>query len=345
MNKTRLNSPKLLSILYLLLHPITIHAKCACKSLSTTQKKYDEAIKYKLLAIASILLCSALGICIPILLKNLTALQPNRPIHFLIKAFAAGVILATGFIHILPDAFNSLTSTCLGQSSWGNFPFAGFIAMLTAIGTLIMESFATGYHRRAELRKAQPVNGDEESELANIGGIDPGGSIALERASSSDLIRNRIVSQVLELGIVVHSVIIGISLGATQNPKTIRPLIAALSFHQFFEGMGLGGCISQAKYKPGTITIMVLFFSLTNPIGIAIGMAISKIYNENSQTALAVEGVLNSASAGILIYMALVDLLAADFMNPNLQKNFRLQLGTNVALLVGACCMALLGGT
>lgn len=103
--------------------------------------------------------------------------------------------------------------------------------------------------------------------------------------------------------------------------------------------------ILQAKYKPRTITIMVLFFSLTNPIGIAIGMAISKIYNENSPTALAVEGVLNSASAGILIYMALVDLLAADFMNPNLQKNFRLQLGTNVALLIGACCMALLGGT
>ncbi len=45
--------------------------------------------------------------------------------------------------------------------------------------------------------------------------------------------------QVLELGIVVHSVIIGISLGASQSVDTIRPLLAALSFHQFFEGMGL----------------------------------------------------------------------------------------------------------
>jgi len=44
---------------------------------------------------------------------------------------------------------------------------------------------------------------------------------------------------------VVHSVIIGISLGASESPKTIRPLIAALTFHQFFEGMGLGGSISQ----------------------------------------------------------------------------------------------------
>ena len=49
----------------------------------------------------------------------------------------------------------------------------------------------------------------------------------------------------LELGIVVHSVIIGIALGASQSPSTIKPLIAALTFHQFFEGIGLGGCISQ----------------------------------------------------------------------------------------------------
>ena len=51
--------------------------------------------------------------------------------------------------------------------------------------------------------------------------------------------------QILELGIVVHSVIIGMSLGASESAKTIKPLVAALSFHQFFEGMGLGGCISQ----------------------------------------------------------------------------------------------------
>ena len=56
------------------------------------------------------------------------------------------------------------------------------------------------------------------------------------------------VLKVLELGIVVHSVIIGISLGASESPKTIRPLVAALTFHQFFEGMGLGGCISQVIY-------------------------------------------------------------------------------------------------
>ena len=98
----------------------------------------------------------------------------------------------------------------------------------------------------------------------------------------------------------------------------------------------------QAKFKSRAIAIMILFFSLTTPFGIAIGMGISNIYKENSPTALVVEGLFNSASAGILIYMALVDLLAADFMNPRMQSNLRLQLGAHLSLLLGSGCMSLL---
>ncbi|OMP03766.1 Zinc/iron permease [Corchorus olitorius] len=106
--------------------------------------------------------------------------------------------------------------------------------------------------------------------------------------------------------------------------------------------MGLGGCIAQAQFKTRAVAIMALFFSLTTPVGIAIGMGISTRYDEDSSTALIVQGLLNSASAGILIYMALVDLLAADFMNPKLQNNGMLQLGASVSLLLGAGLMSLM---
>ncbi|KAH6780937.1 zinc transporter 5 precursor [Perilla frutescens var. hirtella] len=162
--------------------------------------------------------------------------------------------------------------------------------------------------------------------------------IGIDRGSG--LVTN--ICEVLELGIIVHSIIIGIALGASQSPKTIKPLIAALTFHQFFEGIGLGGCITQAKFNVRTVAIMAIFFSLTTPVGIGIGIGISSRYDEMSSTALIVEGVFNSASAGILIYMALVDLLSADFMSPKLQSNGRLQLGSNMSLLIGAGCMSLL---
>ncbi|XP_017432050.1 zinc transporter 8-like [Vigna angularis] len=150
------------------------------------------------------------------------------------------------------------------------------------------------------------------------------------------------VTQVLELGIIVHSVIIRISLGASDNPDTIRPLVAALTFHQFFEGMGLGSCISQANFKRVSVTVMGLFFALTIPIWVGIGIGISSVYNENSPTALIVEGVFNAPSAGILIYMALVDLLANDFMSPRMQQSSILCFGANVSLLLGAGLMSLI---
>ena len=98
----------------------------------------------------------------------------------------------------------------------------------------------------------------------------------------------------------------------------------------------------QAAFKSGSAICMALFFSLTTPVGIAIGIGIANVYDDSSPTALVVQGMLNSVAAGILIYMALVDLLAQDFMNSKVQTNTRLFLGANVSLLLGASVMALL---
>jgi solute carrier family 39 (zinc transporter), member 1/2/3 len=50
---------------------------------------------------------------IPILGRSVRVLNPENDVFFMVKSFAAGVILATGMVHILPDAFNALASHCL----------------------------------------------------------------------------------------------------------------------------------------------------------------------------------------------------------------------------------------
>ncbi|KDP23905.1 hypothetical protein JCGZ_27105 [Jatropha curcas] len=353
------NKNTFLFLVFLLCLPLFAFAGCSCDQETVEIDDRTTTLKYKLIAISSILIASGIGVTLPIFGKKIQSLNPENNIFFLIKAFAAGVILATGFVHILPDAFENLTSPCLEEIPWGDFPFAGFVAMVAAILTMMVDSFATSYYKRLHFNdKALPVTGDivemqggkqHEGHVhvhthASHGHAHGSSAVISDDSvlKSDGLFRHRVVSQVLELGILVHSVIIGISLGASESTDTIKPLVAALTFHQFFEGMGLGGCISQAKFKSGTITMMVLFFSLTTPMGIAIGIGISHSYSDNTPTALIVEGVFNSASAGILIYMALVDLLAEDFMNPKMQANFRLQIGANVSLLLGMGCMSAL---
>jgi zinc transporter 1/2/3 len=88
---------------------------------------------------------------------------------------------------------------------------------------------------------------------------------------------------------------------------------------------------------------MGLLFALTTPIGIAIGIAIASGYDEKSTAALLVSGIFDSISAGILVYMALVDLVATDIASKTLRASVQLQLYYYVALFCGAGAMSLLG--
>ncbi|CAL5010988.1 unnamed protein product [Urochloa decumbens] len=361
--------------------------ECECGGAAAEIREEDArgALRLKLIAVASILSSGAAGVLVPVLGRSAAALRPDGDVFFAVKAFAAGVILATGMVHILPAAFDALAAPACGGKAGakggggGAFPFAGLVAMCSAMVTMMVDSVAAGYYQRSHFRKARPVDdaagpagADEEGAAAEHAGhvhvhthathghahghvhdhgghgrahghgAPAAGASPDDAASVAVSIRHRVISQVLELGILVHSVIIGVSLGASLRPSTIRPLVGALSFHQFFEGIGLGGCIVQAKFKARATVIMATFFSLTAPIGIALGIAITSSYSKHSATALVVEGVFNAAAAGILIYMSLVDLLAADFNNPRLQTNMKLQLATYLALFLGAGLMSLL---
>ncbi|CAA6668645.1 unnamed protein product [Spirodela intermedia] len=273
------------------------------------------ALRLKLVAVASILAAGGLGVLIPVLGKWVSALHPERNGFLLLKAFAGGVILATALVHILPAAFHGLASPCLAETPWRRFPFAGFVSMVASLATLVVDSYATGYYRRFHISKVRRLAGGaagadesgEEQSSRSHGGGEPPPPGEEENAASQDA-RRRIVSQVLELGIVVHSVIIGVTLGASVHPTTIKPLLVALSFHQFFEGIGLGGCLLQASRWSGDIL----------PV------------RPRRRRALTVEGLLSAASAGILIYVSL------------LLNNPPLQLSAYISLFLGAGFMSLL---
>ncbi|CAN1287935.1 Zinc transporter 1 [Linum perenne] len=256
-------------LILILLLPLLVSSECTCDDDDHTSAAgdHDSALHYKIIAICSILAASGIGVTIPIIGRKVPALQPENSLFFLIKAFAAGVILATGFVHILPDAFESLTNPCVKDRVWARFPFPGLFAMVAAVMTMMIDTFATSYYKRSHFRsmnKALPVVGTASSsgELDHDGHLhvhthathghahgsafgtensNEGSAFSSDRSNEEDesqKFRHRIVSQVLEVGIVVHSVIIGISLGASMSTKTIMHPPNPLTFHQFFEGLG-----------------------------------------------------------------------------------------------------------
>jgi zinc transporter 1/2/3 len=142
--------------------------------------------------------------------SRLPALRPDTDLFLAVKAFAGGVILATGLVHILPAAFDALGSPCLA-GPWNKFPFAGMVAMLAAIATLMVDTVATGYFRRTVARKAATAVVDEPPELGRCDGdpedaSDSGGhhghvhgmSVLAPAPTTVDdeLVRHRVISQV-----------------------------------------------------------------------------------------------------------------------------------------------------
>ncbi|TMW98192.1 hypothetical protein EJD97_004383 [Solanum chilense] len=323
------------------------YSSCESQIHNTCNNK-SKALTLKIIAIVSILLTSMIGVCLPLVTRSISALSPDRNVFVIVKAFAAGIILGTGFMHVLPDSFEMLLSNCLKENPWHKFPFTGFVAMLSAIVTLAIDSMATSLyskkHNNARVQVQNIINGTADQELGNM--VNNNVHFHSHHHGSlkdgTKLLRYRVIAMVLELGIIVHSIVIGISLGSSSNTCTIKGLVAALCFHQMFEGMGLGGCILQAEYKMLKKAAMAFFFSVTTPFGIALGIALSNTYQENSPRALITVGLLNASSAGLLIYMALVDLLAADFMGDKLQGSIKLQIKAFIAVLLGAGGMSLM---
>ncbi|OAQ61727.1 zinc transporter protein [Pochonia chlamydosporia 170] len=151
---------------------------------------------------------------------------------------------------------------------------------------------------------------------------------------------------VLEFGVIFHSVIIGLNLGVAGGDD-FNTLFPVLVFHQSFEGLGIGARLSvipiptKWKWLPW---VLCLAYGLTTPISIAIGLGLHNTYNGNSYTASVVSGVLDSISAGILIYTGLVEMLARDFLfNPNRTTNKKRLALMLVSLYLGCGIMALIG--
>merc|ERR1711937_262057 len=185
--------------------------------------------------------------------------------------------------------------------------------------------------------------GDVESGRDSIGEESP----ALKSLPELKLPKERLQCVLLELGILFHSIFIGMALSVSVGNEFIVLLIA-ITFHQTFEGLALGARISMVKwpesykYQPW---LMALAYGCTTPLGQAIGLATHTLYSPDSEIGLIVVGVMNSISAGLLVFASLVELMAEDFLSDDSWRVLRgrKRVMACVIVFLGAFCMSLVG--
>ncbi|RGB34153.1 Zinc/iron permease [Rhizophagus diaphanus] len=306
-------------------------------------------------ALFIILATSSLGSFLPVMSKKFPKFKVPSYIFFFCKHFGTGVIVATAFIHMLPSSFEMLSNECLPEI-WHNYSaWPGAIAMMAATFIFFIEYIAINFTHNIEhetlpthkneldstATNSDETTSDENKDLHHHSHAHAHGTLVLltSKAQTIGII-------VLELGICLHSIIIGLALSVATGSDFIS-LLVALVFHQMFEGLGLGSRIAELKFPKGSIKpwLMSLAYGTTTPFGIAIGLGVRETYDPDSQTALIVQGVLDSISAGILLYAALVELIANDFIYDSKfrEKSTIYQTLAFICLLLGAGIMALIG--
>eukprot|EP00611_Tribonema_gayanum_P019210 TRINITY_DN3273_c0_g1_i1.p1 TRINITY_DN3273_c0_g1~~TRINITY_DN3273_c0_g1_i1.p1 ORF type:complete len:388 (-),score=146.92 TRINITY_DN3273_c0_g1_i1:757-1920(-) len=120
--------------------------------------------------------------------------------------------------------------------------------------------------------------------------------------------RSLVTMIVFELGVALHSVIIGVSLGVVGG-REFTTLLVALVFHQFFEGFALGSAVVLTEPTARAAFAAAGAFALSAPLGTAIGIGARASFNANATATLWLLGAFEALSGGTLIYTALVELI------------------------------------
>ncbi|CAP94684.1 Zinc-regulated transporter [Penicillium chrysogenum] len=324
-------------------------ASCGVRS-----RDYDIPLRIGTLFV--VLVTSSIGVFAPMLLMKLPSASINGVVSTVIKQFGTGIIIATGFIHLYTHANLMFTNDCLGELEYEATTSAVVVAgifiafLLEYIGHRIIVARNSKNHSaetilsESESQQTQPKehgHSPEQQQHSTLAGLSHShGSYDLTGPNSKFSV------MVMEAGILFHSILIGLTL-VVAGDSFYKTLLVVIVFHQFFEGLALGARIAtlHGAIFPSKAS-MAMAFALITPIGMAIGLGVLHTFNGNSRGTLIALGTLDALSAGILVWVGVVDMWARDWvieggemMNAKLGKVFT----GGISFVSGLVLMGLLG--
>ncbi|KAH6886234.1 ZIP zinc transporter-domain-containing protein [Thelonectria olida] len=289
-------------------------------SCERTDRDYKIPIRIGMLFV--VLVASSIGVFGPILMSNFVQVKTNLFLTVL-KQFGTGVIISTAFVHLFTHASMMFGNECLGELKYEATTAA--IVMAGLFISFLIEFFVT----RAMRWQAKKKSESDEAE------VEPS-SKAVASAELANI-------SIMEAGIIFHSLLIGITLVVAGDSFFVT-LAIVIIFHQMFEGIALGTRIAALGHgatfshahhshmhahdapapsfdrtQPSSVPLskklfLAAGFALVTPIGMAIGIGVLKKFNGNDPSTLIAIGTLDALSAGILVWVGLVEMWAHDWM-------------------------------
>ncbi|KAL6408276.1 hypothetical protein AUP68_08131 [Ilyonectria robusta] len=265
------------------------------ESTATCERKdrdYNISIRIGMLFV--VLAASSIGVFGPILMATFTPVKSNLFL-IVLKQFGTGVIISTAFVHLYTHASMMLTNECLGELQYEATTSA--IIMAGLFLSFLIEFIVQRAIRWQAKKKSETDESDSSpkvvasAEMANI--------------------------TIMETGIIFHSLRIALGTRIASLGHGGVAFSHTDHAHMHAHDAPIGPPVDRSQ--PSTVSLakkllLASGFALVTPIGMAIGIGVLDVFNGNDPKTLIAIGTLDALSAGILIWVGLVEMWAHDWM-------------------------------
>jgi zinc transporter 1/2/3 len=294
------------------------------KSCDSAIRDYNRPLRIGLLFV--VLFGTGLAVFTPILLEKFTRIDLNGIVFIILKQFGTGVIISTAYVHLLTHAQLMFSNECLGALGYEAtataivmagiflaFCFEYFGKYLDRSHAEKSASLVDSEHNVSQISESLPQSDESKQTNTTLAGL---GHMHSHPGSNPDTQFNVLI---LEAGIVFHSILIGLTL-VVAGDSFFRTLFVVVLFHQMFEGIALGTRIAALRVNLLPKMLMAGLFAIITPVGMAIGIGVLKRFNGNSPPTIVAIGTLNALSAGILVWVGLVEMWSRDWLHGDMAK-------------------------
>ncbi|MDG2046773.1 MAG: ZIP family metal transporter [Halioglobus sp.] len=256
-----------------------------------------DIIELKFALMALILASAWIGGLIPL------GKATSQSSHFLSlgNAFAAGIFLGIGLIHMLGDASDTWR-TSLGL----DYPVALLLAGVAFLLLLWFEHVALQDRFHDAVHAPGGIIPDFDHTTPSTNGT--------SNTEDSTAQKMAFYPYALIVALSIHSVIAGITLGAQTSLANVLLIFVAIAAHKSTAGFALGVSLARNAVPRGRALRLIGLFSVMTPIGIIVGLLVTNALEGRAQ--IIFQAVFLSLAAGSFIYIAAFDILRDEFLQP-----------------------------
>jgi len=254
--------------------------------------------------LVAILVSSVVCGFLPLALKNVRPALKKKLLSYG-NCFAGGVFFSIGFVHLLSES-----SDLMHDIIQPTFPLSFILSISGFMAVFFVEKVLLSSHHSTTY-----ANLESTAETKTGSSRDNYGS--LEEDNHHNLAQMGTFAYILTFVLSIHSLISGVALGMDRNLSTLLSLFVAIISHKWIEAFALGVAINKAQSEdliPRTFKL-ILIYSIMEPLGVIIGLILSSHLPDRDL--LITQAFVLGLASGTFIYVAVVDIIPAEFSNGN----------------------------